>query len=184
MHVTLAMSVTAAGSFLRPMIMFKGKPNGRIQREFSSYPEDCLYMVQENAWMDEHIMRDWVHCVLKPYVEMAPEHVIPLLFLDSYCCHMMPSVVRKIEELGVEVQRIPAGCTSHCQLVDVGINKPFKNHMRHVWEAWIVSSGYLVTHKVPKQEQVVDWIINAISLISEWIVKNSWLHGEFSYFKK
>ena len=52
--------------------------------------------------------------------------VIPVLILDSYRCHMMASVVHRIQDLGVEVIHIPGGCTSLCQPVDVGLNKPFK----------------------------------------------------------
>ena len=53
----------------------------------------------------------WVDMVLKPYVDTAPEDVVPILFLDSYHCHMMNSVVNAIQELGVQVEHIPGGCT-------------------------------------------------------------------------
>ena len=42
---------------------------------------------------------------------------------------MMGSVVQRIQELGVEVQHIPGGCTSLCQPVNVGFNKPFKDRI-------------------------------------------------------
>ncbi len=68
--------------------------------------------------MDERVMIAWVDEMLKPYVANAPKHIIPLLILDSYRCHI--SVVQRIQELGVEVRHIPGGCTSLCQPVDVG----------------------------------------------------------------
>ena len=40
---------------------------------------------------------------------------------------MMALVVEAVQELGVEVEHIPGGCTGLCQPVDVGVNKPFKN---------------------------------------------------------
>jgi hypothetical protein len=43
---------------------------------------------------------------------------------------MMASVVQMIQELGVEVQHIPGGCTFLCQVMDVGFNKPFKDQMQ------------------------------------------------------
>ena len=76
--------------------------------------------------MDEYVMLIWVERVLKPYVLEAPEHVVPLLFLDSYGCHMVASVVTKIQLLGVEVEHIPDGCTALCQPVDIGVNKPLR----------------------------------------------------------
>jgi len=40
---------------------------------------------------------------------------------------MTASVVMLINELGVEVQHIPGGCTVVCQPVDVGVAKPLKD---------------------------------------------------------
>ena len=79
--------------------------------------------------------------VLKPYVESAPEGIVPLLLLDSYHCHVMASVVNEIQDLGVEGEHIPGSCTYLCQLVDIGINKPYKKHMRQQWELWMISEG-------------------------------------------
>ena len=84
-HATLALTVTASGKALIPLIVFKGKPNGQIvTREFPAYPEGLEYACQGNAWMDERVMLLWVEKVLKPYVEAAPDGIIPILFLDSY----------------------------------------------------------------------------------------------------
>ena len=91
---------------------FLGKPNGRIvQCEFSTYPEGMIYACQDNAWMDKRVMLMWVEMVLKPYVDIVPDNVGPILFLDSYHCHMMNLVVNAIQDLGVEVNHIPGGCT-------------------------------------------------------------------------
>jgi len=112
---------------LQPLLVFKGEPNGRIvKNEFATYPEGVTYACQRNAWMDETVMLTWVDEILAPYVANAPEGIVPLLFLDSYRCHIMNSVVQRIQDLGVEVQHIPGGCTALCQPVDVGVNKPLK----------------------------------------------------------
>ena len=71
----------------------------------------------------------WVNKVLAPYVAMAPDHVIPILVLDMYQCHIIALVVQIIQELGVEVKHIPGRCTSLCQPFNVGFNKPFKDCM-------------------------------------------------------
>ena len=84
---------------------------------------------------------DWVDMVLKPYVDTAPQNMVPLLFLDSYHCHMMNSVVNVIQDLGVEVEHIPGGCTSLCQPVDIHINKPFKAFLHKAWEKWMIDKG-------------------------------------------
>ena len=65
------------------------------------------------------VILQWAEQVLKPCVLEAHSHVVPLLLLDTYRFHMMASVVRWINELGVEVQHIPGGCSSLCQPVDI-----------------------------------------------------------------
>ena len=62
-------------------------------------------------------MIEWVENIIKPYIEMTPENIVLLLVLGSYQCHMMTSVVEAIQQLGAEVEHIPGGCTSLCQLL-------------------------------------------------------------------
>ncbi|MFM7225765.1 MAG: hypothetical protein ACKO1Y_10145 [Actinomycetota bacterium] len=139
-RATVAVTIASEGTVLPSMIVFKGKADGRIAwSELSTYPTTHHYQCQDNAWMDERVMITWVDNVLKPYVANAPDHVIPLLILDSYRCHMMASVVTRIQELGVEVKHIPGGCTSLCQQVDVGFNKPFKDRVRRQWISWMIA---------------------------------------------
>lgn len=186
-RITAAVTVTAAGGRLPLLIVYKGKPNGRIARDFKDptkgYPVDCFYACQDRAWMDKVVMLDWVDQVLKPYVETAPPGVVPLLFLDSYKCHLLTEVVGKIQDLGVEVQHIPGGCTGLTQPVDVGINKPLKNEIRHNWEKFMLEEGLLQDRTQPPTRQVVaKWCIDALKNMDEQVVKNSWLHGDYSFF--
>ena len=86
-HAMVAVTISADGTILPSMVIFKGMPDGKIARtEFGTYLATQQYRCQENAWMDEHVMIDWVEYVLKPYVANAPDNVIPLLILDSYQC--------------------------------------------------------------------------------------------------
>ena len=109
-QATCALTIMASGKMWDPLMVFKGKPNGRIvTREFPEFPDGILYTCQDNAWMDEKVMLQWVEKILKPYVDDAPDGVIPILFLDSNRCHIMGSVVTAIQNLGVEVEHIPGG---------------------------------------------------------------------------
>lgn len=138
--------------------------------------------------MDERCMLLWVEKVLKPYVELAPRGIVPILFLDSYRCHMMTSVVEVIQDLGVEVEHIPGGCTGLVQPVDVGINKPLKGHIRESWEDWMledyVEKGSIAS---PSREQIIEWINKATTELfgSErgfQIVRNAWRHHEYPWY--
>ena len=76
----------------------------------------------------------------------------------SYHCHMMNLVVNAIQDLGVEVKHIPGGCTSLCQPVDIGINKPFKAFLRKAWEKWMIDEGIRSgTSSPPTRELIAKW---------------------------
>ena len=137
--------------------------------------------------MDERVMIAWVDEILKPYVADAPEDIIPLLILDSYRCHMMGSVVQRIQELGVEVRHIPGGCTSLCQPVDVGFNKPFKDRMRKQWLSWMIAEGIIHgTTKPPSRRDVAGWVDRAMTEMKgkEQIIKNAWRKTGYEWFPK
>ena len=52
-RATAALTVTAAGDFLSPMIIFKGKPDGQIAlRELPTLDPTSIYACQDAAWMD------------------------------------------------------------------------------------------------------------------------------------
>ena len=53
-HATAAITVTASGKVLPPLLVFKGAKNGRIvKKEFPTFDNSMYYACQENAWMDE-----------------------------------------------------------------------------------------------------------------------------------
>jgi len=124
-RATAALTVTAAGDFLSPVIIIKGKPNGRIvERELPTLDPTSIYACQDAAWMDERCMLIWVDEVFCAYLvaNPPPEGVQPVLLIDSYRCHMMASVVSRIEAMGVHVIHIAGGCTGMTQPLDLGIN--------------------------------------------------------------
>jgi hypothetical protein len=117
-RATAALTVTAAGDFLTPMAIFKGKPDGKIvERELPTFDPTSIYTCQDAAWMDERTMFQWVDVVFAAYLAANPplEGIIPVLLLDLYRCHMMTSVVSRIQAIGVEVIHIPGGCTGMCK---------------------------------------------------------------------
>ncbi len=122
-RATVALSITAAGDQLVPMVMYKGTENGHIKQcKLVLHDPTCIYKTQANAWMDERVMLRWVEDVLAPYIFLAPPGIIPLILLDSYRCHIMASVVNVIQDLGCKVVHIPGGCTGLVQPLDVGYN--------------------------------------------------------------
>jgi hypothetical protein len=185
-RTTIVVTITADGTLLPSMIIFKGAPNGRIARtEFAAYPTTNHYCCQENAWMDEQVMLVWVNKVLVPYVTTAPDNIVPLLILDSYRCHMMGSIVQRIQELGVEVQHIPGGCTSLCQPVNIGFNKPCKDRDRWAWNNWMMVEAIIQgTTCLPTRLDVATWVANTMEEMKRegGIIHNVWKKKDYEWF--
>ena len=187
MRVIVAVTVTAGGDLLTPLLVFKGVPGGRIEKnELPKIVEavgDCILTVQERAWMSEPLLLLWVEKVLKPWVDQAPEGVVPLLLLDSYKCHLMASVVNKIQALGCQVEHIPGGCTGLTQPVDVGIGKPLKNRMSNCWEDYMIEVGLqeLLT-RPPSRQTITEWVMKSLTSLPTSLVRASWRHAPYSYF--
>jgi hypothetical protein len=147
------------------MIIFKGTANERIvTTDLPSFNPMSDYLCQTNAWMDDRCMLVWAKGCLGSFrlLRPPPLGIIPVILLDSYRCHLMGSVVRAIQELGVEVIHIPGGCTGLLQPLDVGLNKPFKVRVRVSWEEWMMAM--IDNHGViesPTREDIASWEASA-----------------------
>lgn len=127
-------------------------------------------------------MFKWIEEILAPYVATAPEGVVPILFLDSFSVHMKATVVNAIQDLGVQVEFIPPGCTGLLQPVDVGYNKAFKAKLRTEYNTWLLNQD--PDQRIPSttRHDVANWIVAAESNITDDTLKNSWRKTGYSYF--
>ena len=97
---------------------------------------------------------------------------------------MMGRIVQAINDLGVQVEHIPGGCTGLCQPIDIGVCKPLKNriHARH--DAWLVAQGPGVRRIAPPSRSVVaDWVVSSVQALPQDIIERSWRHDPFSFFE-
>ena len=175
---TAMLGVSKSGKKFPPYIIFAGKATagGRVIKECRNpaqhgYSTSLTYMVQENAWMDEKCLIDWVDRVWKPYADsiQGPK----LMLLDSYTAHMTAAVKRAIHMTGTELEFIPPGYTSKLQPMDVGLNKPFKDRLRHEVERFLTTNPL---GEKPTRPIVSHWIDQAWEGITEEMIKNTWRH--------
>jgi transposase-like protein len=181
---TVALTVTASGEMITPMVIYKGTRYGRIAtRELLDQTQEIKYAMQPKAWFDEATMLDWVDDVLKPYVATAPVGIIPIMFLDSFKVHLLGSVADAIQGLGVELEIIPPGCTGLVQPIDVGINKPFKANMRKIYTEWLLKQDADAAIPSASCLNVSAWILESVKGIKKETIVNSWRKTGFSYFE-
>ncbi len=71
------------------------------RRELPTLDPTSIYVCQDAAWIDERCMLVWINEVFSACLvaNPPPEGVQPILLLDSYRCHMMASVVLRIEAI-------------------------------------------------------------------------------------
>jgi len=135
---TCTVAVLANGNKLKPMCIFKGTVHGRIvQREFPQNParDDIILCCQTAAWQDKDNMLLWIDRVLVPYLQDRALGAPAAILLDQFKVHWTNEVLARLNQLGITPYKIPAGCTGLVQPVDVGIGKPFKDHVRSQWSA-------------------------------------------------
>jgi hypothetical protein len=183
---SVSLCISGGGAKLKPMVTFKGRPNGDIAiRQLPTFPmrENMELNCQDNAWVDEATMIKWIDRVLAPYLQENAAGRSPILVLDSYKVHLMDSIKTRIESLGVRLEYVPPGCTCLAQPVDVGIGRPFKTNLTRLWNDWILNRGddFAMTHP-PSRELLTTWINQAWEEISEETVQNAWRKDGYKFF--
>jgi hypothetical protein len=129
--------------------------------------------VQEKGWFDGPVAQIRVKKVLKPHVQNANQ---ALLLLDHFSVHLTSEFVQSINDLGVNIEYIPAGYTCVLQPVDVGVNAPFKKAIRNLHHSWCMKKYPVVPNgdklPMPERDDVYGWVVEAFEKVSsESIVK-------------
>jgi hypothetical protein len=162
---TAVLAVAADGTKLPPMIIFKAKPGATIEKSLGNIlPNGCFGSCETKAFMNTRSMNIWINSVLKPYIEHKPAACV---LLDDYNPHKIPSVTKRIESLGADVNILPGGYTCVLQPLDVGINKPFKHLIKEYYNSWAVDNlEHADKVPVPDRKLISKWICDAWDQIS------------------
>lgn len=104
-------------------------------------PPGIFVWFQSNGWMDAELMMKYVDYLSDIRIENGTQGNPAMLVYDSFKGHLEKSVKESFHENVIDLAVIPAGLTSICQPLDVMINKPFKDHLRKEWHAWMANGG-------------------------------------------
>jgi hypothetical protein len=184
---TAMLGVSMGGEYLKPFIVFKAERKGRIQKvelvNLEGYAPNQAYTVQHNAWMDEEGMHEWIEAIWKPFALSPKRKGLCLLMLDEFKAHMVSSVVRKLANLNTIVEFIPPGYTSKCQVMDVGVNRPFKLRVGNEYNDFIRdwnTNNLPGTPIRPRRHDVSWWIHRSWTDLAPSIIKKTWIHCGFA----
>jgi hypothetical protein len=178
---TVLLCVTASGLKLDPFLIFTGSKKGPIRMKelqaLVGYPKGIQYTTQGKAWMDEATMLEWVEVVWKPFTQSRPG--LFLLILDEARAHMTANVVKSISNCKTILEIIPGGYTSKLQVLDVGINRPFKHYYEDQSEQFVRKWTYQHPpgeKAKPTRQNVAHWVWNSWNSIKEDSILNTWQH--------
>lgn len=103
-----------------------------------------------------------------------------MLILDAFCGHLSDPVKKQVKAMNGDLVIIPGGMTSQLQVLDVVVNKPFKDNLRKKYTEWLLSGDHALTPtgkiQKPPVRLLCEWILHAWDAVSP----KSIIHG----FKK
>ena len=115
------------GEKLTLLVVFKGKPDGRIARNFGGMPASMKYICQDKAWVDHRVVKNWIDQIWAPSALEKGDRTY--LLMDEISVPLMASCSNQINGCGTKIDGILGGYTSKLQVIDVGVNKPFKSNV-------------------------------------------------------
>jgi DDE superfamily endonuclease len=178
---SVMLGVSTTGHKFPPFVIFQGKPGKIVQDEctmiqrFAS--EDGLNIhltVQNKGWMDSQVMLEWAAAVWAPWANDQCGRC--LLILDEFTGHRSAELRAFLEDNNTSLIFIPGGYTSKLQVMDVGLNKPFKDRVRKAHNHWFTRCYKSGTRPKAAKADVTEWIAKAWDGISMECIFNSWRH--------
>ena len=88
--------------------------------------------------------------------------------LDAFSCHKTDDIKVLLRQTNTDLVIIPGGMTSLLQALDVSINKPFKDRLRHCWSDWMMSGEKTYTKSGRMRKVDLPLICSWIIIIKVW----------------
>jgi hypothetical protein len=96
------------------------------------------------------------------------------MIMGKFKLHLMSSCLNALQDTETEVDVVVGGYTGCVQILDKGINHPFKGYARENFEHWMMKNK---TRRHPERGEVASWIDDAWSKITVRCIKNTWRSG-------
>ena len=175
-RISCLLCITGGGLKLPPLIVFKGKPNGKLYNKLinNSYvlKKNIFIECQENAWVTEAIFYKWLESIWFRTFKTKPSKGTLLVF-DRAKSHFSDRINELFKNNSSKFSLIPPGQTKYVQPLDVSINKPFKAAMHRAYTEFQISNG---NTKTPTHENIIEFVYNTWykpDIIKEDIIRNS-----------
>ncbi|KAK0141224.1 Pogo transposable element with KRAB domain [Merluccius polli] len=93
-----------------------------------------------------------------------------MLVLDAFRGHLTEPVKSQVRAMNGDLVIIPGGMTSQLQVLDVVVNKPFKDNLQKKYTEWLLSGNHALTLtgkiQKPSIRLLFEWILHAWDAVS------------------
>lgn len=176
---TVVVTVSATGKKLPPFFVFKGVPGKKLETRLLEQGYHCC--CQPTGWFDsDTVAKKYFEQIIEPYLkDNLFDDEDAYLLVDHFKAHLSSKFKRLAEDLGMEVEYIPAGYTCVLQPVDVGFNAPFKSWIRKRHHRWCLEKykGVKSDDKlpVPNYDDIIEWVLDAHDRVTEESIRKTWI---------
>lgn len=120
-NVTAVICASASGSYIPPMIIFKGQ---RLNRGLvANAPPGALFATSKSSFIDRELFEHWFKYHFMKYL---PSHRPVLLIMDGHSSHISLEILQLAKENEIEILCLPPHTTSELQPLDKCVFKPLK----------------------------------------------------------
>uniref|UniRef100_A0AAQ5X707 HTH CENPB-type domain-containing protein n=1 Tax=Amphiprion ocellaris TaxID=80972 RepID=A0AAQ5X707_AMPOC len=149
----------ADGTKLPPYVVLKRKT---VPKE--AMPAGIIVRAQEKGWMETELVVDWLKVVWGRR-RWGLRKKRNMLILDAFRGHLSDPVKKQVKAMNGDLVIIPGGMTSQLQVLDVVVNKPFKDNLRKKYTEWLLSGDHALTPTGKIQKPSVRLLFSPKSII-------------------
>jgi 4-hydroxybenzoate polyprenyltransferase len=167
--VTILECISAAGQYLKPLVIFKGKALQSSWFKEGEVP-DWLYTTSENGWTSNKIGVQWlIHVFLPQTIPRNGRH--RLLLMDGYCSHLSIDFLWTCKQNNVHLVFLPAHSSHVLQSLDLGVYSPLKTRYRTLLEPL---ASFDDSSPLKKQNFVLAYNQAREAVLTPICVRNGW----------
>lgn len=196
-QITACIASSLDGNLLPLQLIFQGKTDACHPSVTNAATAARAHITHsENHWSNLETMKAYITEVLMPYADRrilehslaADSHII--LVLDCWSVHKSEAfrLFLRNHHPRIHLVFVPANCTSHLQVADVMLQRPFKHGIRRRFNAWAatvlkeqIDSGEIVGLSPFLKMSIIkplvlEWILGSWSKVREGsaLIKVGW----------
>ena len=177
-QVTATLVGTLSGELLPLQFLHQGKTERCHPSQ--TFPSGFDIWHTPNHWASEDTTLRFIKNVILPYVEdvrTTTTDQVALVVFDVFKGHLCDSMHTPLENNRILHVRVPNNCTDLFQLLDLSINKPFKDRLRSRFSDWYAQE---VSKKLDASTQVKEVQVDMQMLVMKKL-SGRWFISAYDY---